>query len=121
MILTCNMSLIYQCLMLKLNGLSFSLGLINLLIQMGFQLSSIRSFGRIVRQDVLNYVHALFCSGSILKSLNQTFITLVPKVSFLEEVSCFRLISLCNVIYKTISKIPVSRLKPFMNMLITPF
>ena len=40
---------------------------------------------------------------------------------FPEEVSHFRLISLCNVIYKVISKIMVNRLKPLMARLITPF
>ena len=66
-------------------------------------------------------MHAFFHSGSLLKSLNQTFLTLIPKVNFPVDVSHFRPISLCNVIYKIISKIMVSRLKPFMDMLITPY
>ena len=66
-------------------------------------------------------MHAFFHSGSLLKSLNQTFLTLIPKVNFPVDVSHFRPISLCNVIYKIISKILVSRLKPFMDMLITPY
>ena len=66
-------------------------------------------------------MHAFFHSGSLLKSLNQTFLTLIPKVNFPVDVSHFRPISLCNVIYKIISKILVSSLKPFMDMLITPY
>ena len=66
-------------------------------------------------------MHAFFHSGSLLKSLNQTFLTLIPKVNFPVDVSHFRPISLCNVIYKIISKILVFRLKPFMDMLITPY
>ena len=32
----------------------------------------------IVKQDILNSVQAFFHSGSLLKSLNQTFLTLIP-------------------------------------------
>ena len=71
--------------------------------------------------DVINTVQAFFHSGPLFKPLNQTFITLIPKVPFPDEVSYFRLISLCNVIYKVISKIMVNRLKPFMDSLVTPY
>lgn len=48
----------------------------------------------------------------MLRSLNQTYITLIPKSLPIEEVNQFKPISLCNVTYKIISKILVSRLKP---------
>ena len=75
----------------------------------------------IVRQDIFNFVHAFFHSGNLFKAFNQTFITLIPKIRTLEEVAHFKPISLCNVSYKIISKIFVSRLKPFMDSLITPY
>ena len=75
----------------------------------------------IVRQDIFNFVHAFFHSGNLFKAFNQTFITLIPKIRILEEVAHFKPISLCNVSYKIISKIFVSRLKPFMDSLITPY
>ena len=87
----------------------------------GFPAFSYQEFWQIVKQDVCNSVQAFFHSGSLLKSLNQTYLTLIPKVTFLEFVSQFRPISLCNVIYKIISKLMVNRLKPFMDTLITPF
>lgn len=76
---------------------------------------------KIVRQDIFNFVHAFFHSGNLLKSLNQTFIALIPKIRDPKEVAHFRPISLCNVTYKIISKNLVSRLKPFMDSLITPY
>ena len=87
----------------------------------GFPAFFYQEFWQIVKQDVCNSVQAFFHSGSLLKSLNQTYLTLIPKVTFLEFVSQFRPISLCNVIYKIISKLMVNRLKPFMDTLITPF
>ena len=75
----------------------------------------------IVRPNSFNYVHAFFHSATLLKSLSQTYIALIPKTKTLEEVAHFRPISLCNVTYKIISKILVSRLKPFMDTFITPY
>ena len=53
-----------------------------------------------------------------MKSINHTFITLIPKVNNLEKVSNFRPISLCNVIYKIVSKDIANRLKPMFNSII---
>ena len=64
-----------------------------------------------VTQAVLSYLN----SGSILKSINHTFIALIPKVNNPKRVSNFRPISLCNVIYKIISKVIANRLKPMLN------
>ena len=66
-------------------------------------------------------MHAFFHLGSLLKTLNHTYITLIPKVSFPDDVTHFHPIILCNVVYKVMSKILVNRLKPFMDNLITPF
>ena len=50
-------------------------------------------------------------SGSILESINSTFIALIPKIKDPKKVSNFRPISLCNVVYKLIAKVLVNRLK----------
>ena len=58
-------------------------------------------------------------SSSILKSINHTFISLIPKVRNPERVSEFRLISLFNVLYKIVSKVIANRLKPLLNAIIS--
>ena len=68
-----------------------------------------------------NAVQAFFHSGDLLKVLNQTFITLIPKIPNFEEVSHFRPISLCNVFYKIILKVLANKLKPIMDSIITPY
>ena len=69
--------------------------------------------------DVTHVVLSCLNSCSILKSINHTFITLIPKVNNLEKVSNFRPISFCNVIYKIISKLIANRLKPVLNSIIS--
>ena len=68
--------------------------------------------------DVSQVVLSCLNSRSILKSINHTFITLIPKVQNLERVSDFRPISLCNVIYKIVSKVISNRLKPLLDSIV---
>ena len=69
--------------------------------------------------DVSRVVLSCLNSTSILRSINHTFITLIPKVQNPKRVSDFRPISLCNVIYKIISKAIANHLKPLLNSIIS--
>jgi hypothetical protein len=54
------------------------------------------------------------------KNLNKTFIALVPKIKHPSCVTEFRPISLCNVLYKLVSKVLANRLKCFLPTIIAP-
>ena len=69
--------------------------------------------------DISQAVLSCLNLGSLLKYINHTFITLIPKVKNLEKVYEFRPISLCNVIYKIVNKVIANRLKPFLNNIIS--
>lgn len=56
-----------------------------------------------------------------MKSLNHTFIAIIPKTKSASKVEHYRPISLCNVTYKIISKILANRLKPHLGFFISPF
>jgi hypothetical protein len=57
----------------------------------------------------------------LLEEINLTDICLIPKVEKPEFVNQFRPISLCNNIYKVMSKVMVNRLKESMQFLISPY
>ena len=48
--------------------------------------------------------------------INSTFIALIPKLDHPSSFDDFRLISLCNCLYKIISKVIVRRIKKIMSM-----
>lgn len=59
-------------------------------------------------------------SGKLMKAWNATAITLIPKVTTPCTMKDFRPIYCCNVVYKCISKILVSRIKPYLDSLVGP-
>lgn len=69
--------------------------------------------------DVLKMVTESHRLGRVSRDLNSTFIALIPKMSKPSKFDDFRPISLCNLIYKIISKVIDERLKPFLASSIT--
>lgn len=58
-------------------------------------------------------------TGSFPQSLNNTFITLIPKVKSPTLVSKFCPISICNTLYKIVSKVMANKLKRILLDLIS--
>lgn len=75
-------------------------------------------FWDIVGPNVLTMVLESRRLGRISGALNSTFIALIPKKSKPLSFDDFQPISLCNLIYKTISKLIVEHLKPFLASVI---
>lgn len=63
--------------------------------------------------DIFSIVRKKFNTGFILKEMNNTFISLIPKTKNQDEASQFSLISLCNTTYKIIFKLLSSRINLF--------
>ena len=71
-------------------------------------------------ESVINAVLDYFNSGVMDPAINHTHIVLIPKIKSPEKMSDFRPISLCNVIYKIISKVLANKLKQILPNIITP-
>ena len=71
-----------------------------------------------VGSNVINCVLNALNSGVMPSNLNNTYIFLIPKVKSPQKVTEFRPISLCNMIYKIISKILANRLKRILAIVI---
>ena len=70
--------------------------------------------GPFVTKSVLQILN----SSSLPCVLNETYICLIPKVQCPQKVTEFRPISLCNVIYKIVSKVLANRLKRILPKVI---
>lgn len=73
-----------------------------------------------VGDDVIKAVTSFFLRGSMPREVNCSLIVLIPKISNPTSANHFRPISLCNAVYKIISKLLVSKLRPLLDKLISP-
>lgn len=55
-----------------------------------------------------------------MHQINDTHITLIPKVKHMTRLKDFRLISLCNVFHKAITKVLSHCIRPLMEKLLGP-
>ncbi|GJX61164.1 hypothetical protein Tco_0294064, partial [Tanacetum coccineum] len=74
----------------------------------------------IVSSDVIKAMKEFFTNGNLLKEVNHTIITPIPKVASPTRINDYRPISYCNIIYKCISKIIASRIKDSLKNLVSP-
>ncbi|KAF7822054.1 reverse transcriptase [Senna tora] len=77
-------------------------------------------FWPVVKDELIASVKSFFDRGYLLKELNQTLITIIPKNQCPEQFKDFRPITLCNVIVKIISIVLVIRMQPLMQRVIAP-
>lgn len=69
----------------------------------GFNASFFQENWVVVGEEVTKAIQSFFNAGRLIKELNHTFITLVPKNNSASQLNDFRPISCCNVLYKFIS------------------
>jgi hypothetical protein len=77
-----------------------------------------QSYWHVVGKDITAAVLYCLHSGKLLPSLNHTYVKLIPKIKCPEKVTEYMPISLCNVLYKLISKVLANRLKKILPHII---
>ena len=79
-----------------------------------------QKFWHIVGDDVIAAMLDFLNNGTMSLEINYTHTVLIPKIKKLERIFYYRTISLCNVIYKIISKVLANRLKLILPVLSLP-
>jgi len=79
-----------------------------------------KSFWDTVGDQVSKEVLTVLNGGDMPENWNDTVIALIPRVTNPEKVTDLRPISLCNVVYKLISKVLANRLKLVLPDIISP-
>ncbi|KAL8152609.1 hypothetical protein V2J09_010369 [Rumex salicifolius] len=74
----------------------------------------------VVGGSVVRFVLDFFSTGSLPRATNDAPLVLIAKVAKPERIKQFRPISLCNVLFKVITKTMVIRLKEVISKLIGP-
>jgi hypothetical protein len=84
----------------------------------GITVFSYKKYWSIVKEDVLKFIWNFFKFNHLPRERNHTFLAIIPKVSGSHLAHQFRPISLCNIVYKIISKILANKLKPLLHKII---
>ncbi|KAJ9683534.1 hypothetical protein PVL29_019210 [Vitis rotundifolia] len=77
----------------------------------GFTLAFWQSCWEFIKEEILEMFKEFYEHSSFLKSLNNTFLVLIPKKSGAEDLGDFRPISLLGGLYKLLAKVLANRLK----------
>jgi hypothetical protein len=85
----------------------------------GFSLAFFQVCWEVLKKGIMAVFSYFHTHGKFEKSLNSTFISLIPKVSGAAELKDFCPISLVNGIYKIISKVLANRLRLVMSRIIS--
>jgi hypothetical protein len=85
----------------------------------GFTAGFFQKHWCLLKNSVTAAVLGFLNGGDMPEVINRTILVLIPKVANPDELSNFRPISLCNVIYKLCSKVMANRLRPILNEIVS--
>ncbi|KAG7543761.1 Ribonuclease H-like superfamily [Arabidopsis thaliana x Arabidopsis arenosa] len=86
----------------------------------GYQPVFYQSCWEVVGESVQRFVLDFFALGQLTEGMNDALVVLIAKVGKPEQMTHFRPISLCNVLFKTITKVLMLRMKKVISKLIGP-
>lgn len=81
----------------------------------GFTAAILQEHWEVFREPILGQVSAFFQTATMPSDVSRSNLVLIPKSEQAAKVGDYRPISVCNVIYKIISKLLTLRLKPYIS------
>jgi hypothetical protein len=81
----------------------------------GFSLAFFQDCWEVVKGDFMAVFNEFHAQGKFVKSINSTFISLIPKTQGAKEIKDFHPISLVGGIYKIIAKVLANRMRRVMD------
>ncbi|XP_019238406.1 PREDICTED: uncharacterized protein LOC109218498 [Nicotiana attenuata] len=84
----------------------------------GYPAKFFKEFWPLIGQEVIETVQQFFQTGKLLKEINCTTVTLIPKMKNPSYVKEFRPIACCSTMYKIIAKLLTNRLKLVVDLLV---
>ena len=85
----------------------------------GWTIEFFLDFFDLMGYDILVVLEESRIKGQVFVSLNATFVSLIPKSDKPASLNDFKPISLCNSVYKIITKVISNRIKPMLSKLMT--
>jgi hypothetical protein len=85
----------------------------------GFKAGFFQTQWQLVKPCVVNAMLGFLNGGDLSEEVNRTILVLIPKVSNPHNLSLYRPISLCNVLYKLCSKMMANRLRLILDDIIS--
>ena len=85
----------------------------------GFSMAFFQDCWEVIKGDFMEVFEEFHARGKFVKSINSTFISLIPKIQGAKEVKDFRPISLVGGVYKIISKVLANRMRRVMDKIIS--
>ncbi|WOG86655.1 hypothetical protein DCAR_0205872 [Daucus carota subsp. sativus] len=78
-----------------------------------------QAYWSIVGGDVVRFCQQFFSTGELPEGINRTVVCLIPKVKQPQQMTDLRPISLCNVLFRILSKVMENRLKGCLSTVIS--
>ena len=82
----------------------------------GFSMAFFQDCWEVIKEDIMSVFFDFYARGKFEKSLNATFISLIPKVFGASDLKEFRPISLIGGMYKIIAKVLANRMRTVVAM-----
>ena len=85
----------------------------------GFTLAFWQDYWYFVKEEIMEMFNEFFVNGTFTRSLNTTFIVLIPKKGGADDLKDFRPISLLDGLYKLFAKVLANRLKKVVGLVVS--